>query len=102
MPGGDANPYLAYAAIIAAGLHGIENNLELEPPCEGNAYDNPELREVPKTLREALAELEKSKVLRAVFGDDVIEHYLHTGRWEQAEYDRRITDWDLLRNFERA
>jgi glutamine synthetase len=102
IPGGDANPYLAFAAIIAAGLYGIENELELEPMFEGNAYENEDLRRIPTTLREALAELEGSKVLRDAFGDDVIEHYLHTGRWEQLEYDRRVTDWELIRNFERA
>jgi glutamine synthetase len=102
IPGGDANPYLAFAALIAAGLDGIENARELEPPCSGNAYAQADLREVPKTLREALAELERSQMLRAAFGDAVIEHYLHTGRWEQAEYDRCVTDWELARNFERA
>ena len=55
-----------------------------------------------RALREALAELERSTVLREAFGDQVIEHYLHTGRWEQLEYDRRVTDWELIRNFERA
>jgi len=102
IPGGDANPYLAFASLIAAGLHGIENKLELEPPTKGNAYENDTLREVPKTLREALKELEGSTVMRAAFGEEVIEHYLHTGRWEQSEYDRRVTDWEVRRNFERA
>jgi glutamine synthetase len=102
IPGGDANAYLAYAALIAAGLDGIEHELELEPAYEGNAYQDDSLREVPKTLREALHELDGSKAMRAAFGDAVIEHYLHTGRWEQREYDRRVTDWELLRNFERA
>ena len=102
VPGGDANVYLAFTAIIAAGLHGIENELELEPIFEGDAYGKEGLRQIPKTLREALAELDGSKVLREAIGDDVVEHYLHTGRWEQAEYDRRVTDWELVRNFERA
>ena len=102
IPGADANPYLAFAATIAAGLHGIERSLELEPAFEGNAYAAEDVREVPKTLREALAALERSTVLREAFGDPVIEHYLHTGRWEQLEYDRRVTDWELIRNFERA
>lgn len=102
IPGADANPYLAYSALLAAGLYGIEKGLSLEPPCEGNAYKDDQLREVPKTLRAALEELEKSKVLREALGDDVVEHYLHTGRWEQSEYDRRITDWELKRNFERC
>ncbi len=102
IPGADVNPYLAFAAIIAAGLHGIENGLDPEPAYEGNAYENETLREVPKTLREALAELDGSATLRKALGDDVVEHYLHTGRWEQFEYDRRVTDWELMRNFERA
>ena len=90
------------AATIAAGLHGIENELELEPEATGNIYEKEEARDVPKTLRAALEALDGSKVLRATFGDAVIEHYLHTGRWEQFEYDRRVTDWELKRNFERA
>ena len=102
IPGGDANPYLAFAATLAAGLHGIDQALELEPAFEGNAYAAEEIREVPKTLREALDELEQSVVLRQAFGDAVIEHYLNTGWWEQAEFDRRITDWELIRNLERA
>jgi glutamine synthetase len=102
IPGADANPYLAFAALLAAGLYGIEQKLEPEPPYQGNAYADPALREVPKTLREALALLDGSKVLRAALGDEVVEHYLHTGRWEQHEYDRRITDWELQRNFERV
>jgi glutamine synthetase len=58
--------------------------------------------DVPKTLREALAAFKRSKVLRADFGDAVIDHYVHAGEWEQLEYDRRVTDWELIRNFERA
>ena len=102
IPGADANPYLAFAATIAAGLHGIEEGLELEPMFEGNAYLAEGVREIPKTLREALEELDGSAVLRQAFGDDVIDHYVHTGRWEQSEFDRRVTDWELRRNFERA
>ena len=102
VPGGDCNPYLAFAAIIAAGLHGIEHKLELEPEFVGDAYGADDVREIPKTLREALALLDQSAVYRSAFGDDVIDHYLHTGNWEQAEYDRRVTDWEVRRNFERA
>ena len=101
IPGADANPYLAFAATIAAGLHGIENELEPEPMTEGNLYDM-DVREIPKTLREALEELDNSEVLRAAFGDAVVDHYLHTGRWEQFEYDRRVTDWEIKRGFEQA
>ena len=102
IPGADVNPYLAFAATIAAGLHGIENKLEPEPALEGDAYSAEGIREVPKTLREALAALDASAVLRAALGDAVVEHYLHTGRWEQAEHDRRVTDWEVMRYFERA
>jgi glutamine synthetase len=101
--GADLNPYLAFAALIAAGLDGIERKLELEPAFSGDAYDpRRQLREIPKTLREALVLLDKSSFLRQAMGDDVIEHYLHTGRWEQLEYDRRITDWEIKRGFERS
>jgi glutamine synthetase len=102
IPGADANPYLACAALLAAGLHGIENRLELEPAFSGDAYKGRDIREVPKTLREALDCLDRSEVLRAALGDAVVEHYLHAGRWEQFEYDRRVTDHELIRGFERA
>lgn len=102
IPGADANPYLAFAATIAAGLYGIENELELDSAFWGNAYEDEQLQEVPKTLREALDALDSSEVLRAALGDEVVDHYLHAGRWEQQEYDRRITDWELRRFFERA
>jgi len=102
IPGGDANAYLAFAATLAAGLHGIEEKLEPEPAISGNLYEMENVRDVPKTLREALAALDGSVVLRKAFGDAVIDHYLHTGRWEQLEYDRRVTDWELMRNFERG
>jgi glutamine synthetase len=99
--GADLNPYLAFAALIAAGLAGIEQKLELEAPFVGDAYHGKRLREVPKTLREATTLMDKSKMLRAAFGDAVIEHYVHTAEWEQFEYDRRVTDWELKRGFER-
>ena len=102
IPGADTNPYLAYAALLAAGLHGIEQKLELEPAFTGDAYRGKDIREIPKTLREALDCLDRSAALRAAFGDAVVEHYLHCGRWEQFEYDRRITDHELIRGFERA
>ena len=102
IPGGDVNPYLAYAAILAAGLYGIENKLEPPRMLTGNVYESKKARHIPKTLREALARLKKGKILRAAFGDEVIEHYLHTGEWEQAEYDRRVTDWEIKRGFEQS
>ncbi len=100
--GADLNPYLAYAAMLAAGLDGIENKLELEAPFTGDAYSGRRLREIPKTLRDATATLNKSKMLRAAFGDEVIDHYVHAARWEQEELDRRVTDWEVARGFERA
>ena len=100
--GADLNPYLAFAALIAAGMRGIEEGLELEPPFAGDAYAAKGLPEVPRTLREATECLERSELLRKAFGDAVVEHYAHTARWEQFEYDRRITDWELMRGFERC
>ncbi|WP_233520328.1 glutamine synthetase family protein [Prauserella sp. PE36] len=100
VPGGDVNPYLAVAALVAAGLHGMENELPLEPEFHGNAYasDKPT---VPTTLRDAAELLGDSKVARAAFGDDVVEHYLNAARIEQAAYDAAVTDWERLRGFER-
>jgi len=99
--GADLNPYLAFAALIAAGLAGIDEKLELGKPFEGDAYQAARLTEIPKTLREAIDTLAKSKMLKAALGEEVVEHYLHTARWEQLEYDRRVTDWELHRGFER-
>ena len=101
MGGADLNPYLAFAALLAAGLAGVEQKLELEGAYVGDAYQGKALREVPKTLREATDLMDGSKMLRDAFGDNVIDHYVHTAKWEQFEYDRRITDWELKRGFER-
>ena len=100
--GGDINPHLAFAALLAAGLDGIENKLELEEEFSGNAYEAESVREIPKTLRDATAALDESSMLRAAFGDEVIDHYVHAARYEQFEYDRRVTDWEVARGFERA
>jgi glutamine synthetase len=99
--GADLNPYLAFAALIAAGLAGIDEKLELQKPFVGDAYRAARLPEIPKTLRDAMEALAKSKMLKAAFGADAVEHYVHTARWEQLEYDRRVTDWELHRGFER-
>jgi glutamine synthetase len=101
IPGADANPYLAFAATIAAGLHGLASKLKAPKLYEGNAYADATLPQVPKTLREAIGELERSKIARAAFGDRVLDHYLHTARLEQQAFDQAVTDWELLRNFER-
>jgi glutamine synthetase len=100
--GSDLNPYLAIAALLAAGIDGIENKRQLEPAFVGDAYGGTDVREIPATLRDAAAALDGSAMLRAAFGDDVIDHYVHATRWEQSEYDRRVTDWEVARGFERA
>jgi glutamine synthetase len=100
VPGGDVNPYLAVAAMIAAGLHGVENELELEPAFEGNAYTSGKPH-VPRTLRDAVTLLEGSPVARAAFGDEVVDHYVNAGRVELAAFDAAITDWERVRGFER-
>jgi glutamine synthetase len=100
--GADLNPYLAYAALIAAGLKGVGDKLPLEPAFTGDAYVGEKLREVHKTLRDAVAAMQNSSMLREAFGEPVIGHYVHTGNWEQFEYDRRVTDWELKRGFERS
>lgn len=101
IPGGDVNPYLAFAAIIAAGLHGIESGLELPPPLEGNAYES-DAKRFPSTLREAIAALEAGSVARAAFGDQVVDHYLNYARTEQSLFDQVVTDWERVRYFERG
>lgn len=101
-PGADANPYLAFAATIAAGLYGIEHELPFEGIYTGDAYKDPSVREVPKTLYDAIRTLEESKAAREAFGDVVVDHYVNTARQEQAVYDKRVSDVDLQRNFERA
>jgi glutamine synthetase len=94
------NPYLAVAALVAAGLYGIEHELEPEPEFIGNAYasDRPT---VPGTLAQAAALLGASDIARAAFGDDVIDHYLNAASVETAAYDAAVTDWERIRGFER-
>jgi glutamine synthetase len=101
IPGGDANPYLAFAALLAAGLHGIEQGLELPPPLEGNAYES-DAERFPSTLREAIAELEAGSLARGAFGDDVVEHYLNYGRTEQRLFDEAVTCYERELLFERG
>jgi glutamine synthetase len=100
VPGGDVNPYLAVAALLAAGLYGIENELALEPEARGNAYASGGPT-VPGTLRDAAALLAESKVAREALGDDVVEHYLNAARVELAAFDAAVTDWERVRGFER-
>jgi glutamine synthetase len=101
IPGGDVNPYLAFAAIIAAGLCGIERELELPPALEGNAYES-DAKRFPSSIREAIAALEGGSVARAAFGDQVVDHYLNYARTEQALFDKVVTDWERVRYFERG
>ena len=100
--GADLNPYLAMAALLAAGLDGIEKKMELEPEMTGDMYQAGGLREIPKTLREAADLMTRSTMLRAAFGDDVIDHYTHAARWEVSEMDRVVTDFEVSRLLERV
>lgn len=100
VPGGDVNPYLAISAIIAGGLHGIENELALPAPLTGNAYTSG-VDTLPTTLREAAQLFSESTIARAAFGDDVVEHYLNQARIEVEAFDAAVTDWERVRGFER-
>ena len=101
IPGGDVNPYLAFAALIAAGLHGIEAGLELPPALEGNAYES-DAERFPSTLREAIEALERGTIARAALGDDVVDHYLNYARTEQRLFDEVVTCYERERLFERG
>ncbi|WP_329212816.1 glutamine synthetase family protein [Streptomyces sp. NBC_00683] len=100
LPGGDVNPYLAVAGLVAAGLHGIEHALELPEACEGNAY-TAGYDQVPTTLREAAALWEDSDVAREAFGEEIVAHYRNMARVELEAFDAAVTDWELRRSFER-
>ncbi|MEK2473342.1 MULTISPECIES: glutamine synthetase family protein [Streptomyces] len=100
LPGGDVNPYLAVAGMVAAGLYGIEHELELPDATTGNAYTGGAAH-VPTTLREAADLWERSPIARAAFGDEVVDHYRHMARVEQDAYDAAVTDWERFRSFER-
>jgi len=100
IPGADANPYLALAAMIAGGLHGIEHGLELEAELTGNAYASDKPR-VPTTLGAARERLHASDVARAALGDEVVDHYVNMADVELAAYNAAVTDWELHRGFER-
>ena len=100
VPGGDVNPYLGISAIIAGGLYGVENELELPDPVTGNAYATG-VDTLPTTLRDAADLLDGSTIARAAFGDDVIDHYVHQARIEVEAFDAAVTDWERVRGFER-
>ena len=101
VPGADVNPYIALAAVIAAGLYGIDHQLELEPSYKGNAYVATDVKRLPFTLAEATAALEESAVAAEAFGEDVRHHLANTARQEWSLANRVVTDWELARNFER-
>jgi glutamine synthetase len=101
MPGADCNPYLAFAAVIAAGLRGIDEQLPLEDAYPGNAYEAKDKRRIPGALHHAIAGLEGSQVARDAFGDEVVDHYLHYARTEQHTFEAAVTDWEKFRGFER-
>ena len=102
LPGADANPYIAYAAAIAAGLDGIENKIEPPEIFQGDIYAAHDLPRVPGTLREAIDEFERSDLAASAFGEDVVEHYLHFLKTEQRKFDEVVTSWERARYFERA
>jgi glutamine synthetase len=100
LPGGDVNPYLAVAAMLAGGLHGIREQLLLEPPLEGNAYLSEKAR-VPSTMLEARNLFAASAAAAQAFGEDVVEHYVHAADVELAAFGAAVTDWERVRGFER-
>lgn len=101
IPGADANPYLAFAAVIAGGLHGIEAGLELEAPFQGNAYESKEVPRIPWNIVEAIDLLKNSAAAKAAFGEEVVHHMVTTAEHEWLSFNKAVTDWELRRNFER-
>jgi len=100
--GSDLNPYLALAAQLAAGIKGLQDAEDPEPPLHGDAYKDDTARDIPATLRAATDKLDASAMLREAMGDPVIDHYVRAARWEQEEFDRVVTDYEVARGFERA
>jgi glutamine synthetase len=101
IPGADVNPYLAFAALLGAGLYGIEERLELGPAFEGNAYES-DVERFPSALREAIDRLERGTVARRLLGDEVVDHYLNYARTEQRLFDEVVTGYERKRMFERG
>jgi glutamine synthetase len=102
IPGADVNPYLGYAALLAAGLDGIEKQIDPGPELKGNAYEAAEAEPFPSSLREALELWEGSEFVKSTFGEQVQAHYLNYGRYEQKEFDQVVTDYERRRMFERG
>lgn len=102
IPGADVNPYLAQAALLAAGMKGIEEKMPLPAATGGDLYDQKQIGEIPRTLRAATETLRHSAMLREAMGDDVIDHYTRAAEVEQEEFDAVVTDWEISRGFERC
>ena len=102
IPGSDMNPYLAQAALLAAGIQGMEEKLKLSPPATGDLYNDDSVPDVPTNLRTATETLRESKMLRQAMGDEVVEHYVRAAEWEQEALDNAVTQWEIARGFERA
>ena len=100
--GSDLNPYLAQAVMIAAGIKGIKEKMKLSPATTGDVYEDAKAANIPQTLRKATENLRDSKFLREALGSDVVDHYTRAAEWEQEEFDRAVTDWEIARGFERA
>ena len=101
-PGSDMNPYLATAAMLAAGLKGIEEELKLPSPYDGDAYSNNEKNQIPKTLRDARDQLLSSEMLKEAFGEETINHYARAAEWEMEEFNSVVTDYEIMRGFEKG
>lgn len=102
IPGSDINPYLAQAALLAAGLKGIEEKLSLVPPTLGDNYGSTEMAEIATKLTVATESLRNSNMMREAMGNEVVDHYVRAAEWEQSEFDRAVTDWEIWRGFEQA
>jgi glutamine synthetase len=100
--GSDLNPYLAQAVMLAAGIKGIEDKLVLAAPTTGDVYADAKAADIPQTLRASTELLRNSAFLREALGEDVVDHYTRAAEWEQEEFDRTVTDWEIARGFERA
>jgi glutamine synthetase len=100
MPGADANPYLAFAAMMAAGMAGLEEGLDCGADYRGNAYVDAKLRALPHSLGEAADLLDRSQVARGAFGGHVVDFYVHTARLEVSAFNNAVTDWERARYFE--
>jgi glutamine synthetase len=102
VPGADANPYLAFSVLLAAGIDGIARGLQLGPAISGNGYSTTDIRTIPKSMSLATERLASSEIMRQAFGGLVVDHYVHAAHWEMEQFETAVTDWELLRLFERC